>query len=203
MNKILAVILGVLTCLGGVCCMVLPTVTYSTVSIIFAITLVENAVGYFIIWNKERKQAKANGWLLVGAILSLVGGFVVSTNILAQFIVESAFLGIVAGYMVSMGVIAIIISFKIKKQINDNKWLGVLLSGILMIVAGIMSFLNPVILAISLGINMAVNIFLTGVGIITSAFAYDYKPDASIKKIKDELEDAKEVIKNKKEDDKK
>lgn len=201
MNKILGVILGVLMCIGGVFCLVNPAATYASISIIFAITLVESAIGYFFIWNAKRKLGQKDGWLLVGAILSLVAGIVIATNAAAQFIVDSAFLGVAAAYMLMMGIFSIVLAFKVKKAIKNSRWVALLVMGILFTICAILSFINPIALAISLGINMAINIIMSGVALIVASLALNNVPEDPKEKIKEEikerLEDKKEVIKEK------
>lgn len=177
MNKILGVILGVLMCIGGVFCLANPAATYASISAVFAITLVESAVGYFFIWNAKRKLGQKDGWLLFGAILSLVAGFVIASNAFAQFIVDSAFLGVAAAYMLMMGIFAIVLAFKVKKTIKNSKWIALLVMGILLTACAILSFINPIALAISLGINMAINIIMTGVSLIVASFTLNNVPE--------------------------
>lgn len=193
MKKVLGIVLGILMCIGGIYCMTSPAATYATVSMVFAIVLVENAIGYFFIWNEERKAGVADGWQLVSAILSLAGGIFLASNFAAQLVVDAALLGVIAGFMVAFGITRIIDSFKLKKVLKGNTWIVILISGILITIAGVVSFINPAALAITVGLNMGINIFLTGLTLIVFTFAVDYKKE----EIKENIKAAKKIIKEK------
>lgn len=193
MKKVLGIVLGILMCIGGIYCMTSPAATYATVSMVFAIVLVENAIGYFFIWNEERKAGMADGWQLVSAILSLAGGIFLASNFAAQLVVDAALLGVIAGFMVAFGITRIIDSFKLKKVLKGNTWIVILISGILITIAGVVSFINPAALAITVGLNMSINIFLTGLTLIVFTFAVDYKKE----EIKENIKAAKKIIKEK------
>ena len=193
MKKVLGIVLGILMSIGGIYCLTSPAATYATVSMVFAIVLVENAIGYFFIWNEERKVGISDGWQLVSAILSLVGGIFLASNFAAQLIVDAALLGVIAGFMVAFGITRIVDSFKLKKVITGNAWIFVLISGILITVAGVLSLINPAALAITIGVNMGINIFLTGIALIVLTFAVDYTKE----KIETDIQIAKKIIEEK------
>ena len=167
MKKAIGIVLGILMCIGGIYCLFAPVVTYSTVSIIMAITMIESAIGYFFIWNLGRKAGKANAWMLVQAIISLVAGILLLANDGLKIIMDTMILGMVSGYMIIVGVISIINAFKVKKVAEGKGWIALLITGILIVISGILSLINPIALAISLGIIMAMNIITTGINLIT------------------------------------
>lgn len=167
MKKAIGIVLGILMCIGGVYCLFAPVLTYSTVAIIMAITMIESSIGFFYIWNLGRKVGKPNTWMLVQAILSLVAGILLIANDSLKIVMDTMILGMVAGYMIIVGVISIINAFKVKKLTEGKDWIALLIMGILIVISGVLSLINPAALAISLGIMMAMNIITTGINLIT------------------------------------
>lgn len=167
MKRILGVILGILMCVGGFYCLLNPGLTFSSISTVFAITLIESAIGYFILWIEIKKKGGKSGLLIVNAILSLIGGIGLLTNVFAQIMFEGVLLNLIALFMLVGGVTQIIHAFDIKKKLPGKPWVLDLIGGILVVIAGILSISNPLTLGIALGIRMAINIFTIGISIIS------------------------------------
>lgn len=167
MKRILGIILGILMCVGGFYCLINPALTFSSLSTIFAITLIESAIGYFVLWLEIKKVGGKSGILIVNAILSLIGGIGLFTNIFAQIMFEGMLLNLIALFMLFGGISQIIHAFEIKKSLPGKPWIFDLIGGILVVVAGVLSISNPLTLGIAIGIRMAINIFTIGISVIS------------------------------------
>lgn len=185
MKRIIGVILGVLMCIGGFYCMLAPELTFGSLSTVFAITLLESAVAYFIIWLEMRKVGKKSGLLIVNAILALIGGIGLLTNVFAQIILEGMMLNMIAIFMTAGGISQIAHAFDIKRETPGKPWVWDLIAGILVVLSGIFSFINPLVLSIAIGINIAINIFTIGISLITvSLFVKIDEPKVKKEEIK-------------------
>lgn len=167
MKRILGIILGILMCVGGFYCMINPALTFSSLSTVFAITLIESAVAYFVLWLEVKKIGGKSGILIINAILSLIGGIGLLTNVFTQIMFEGMLLNLVALFMLMGGISQIIHAFEIKKILPGKPWILDLIGGILVTIAGVLCIVNPLILSIAVGITMATNIFTIGISIIT------------------------------------
>lgn len=171
MKKILGIILGVLICIGGFYCLFAPGLTFSSLSIIFAIVLIESAIAYFIMWIEVKKLGGKNGLMIFNAILCLIGGIGLLTNSFTQLVFDEMVLIIVAILMIAGGISRIAHSFDVKKYLPSAPWALELVCGILITIAGILSIVNPVILAGAIGIKMAINILTIGISLIALSFS--------------------------------
>lgn len=168
--KILGIILGILMCIGGVYCIAMPALTFGSLSTIFGIILIESAIAYFILWSEIKKRGGKSGLLFLNAILSLLLGISLLTNLLTKLVVENLILTIIAMYMIINGVVQIIDAVNTKKE--SKHWILSLIGGILIVFGGIFSIANPIVLELAIGINMAINIFVVGAGLIMVSLAY-------------------------------
>ena len=171
MKKVLGVILGVLMIAGGIFCLASPTTTYSAITICIGIAFIEAAIGYFILWRAIKRRNGKSGVLVFNFVISLIAGILLIVNSFAQFFMETFLLYFIASYMVVTGIIDIVNAFKLKKFLNGGIWVVLLISGILVTICGIMSFINPISLAIAIGVVIAVNIIVAGVNMIIISLA--------------------------------
>lgn len=171
MKKALGIILGVLMCIGGFYCLMAPGLAFSSLTVVFGITLIEAATAYFVFWLKTKDLPVNTTKLLINAILSLVAGIALLTNIFTQLFVETFILYIIAIVMTARGITQIAHSFDIKKVIPGSKWVLNLIYGILVTISGIMCIINPVALAITLGTIISINIFTSGISLIVLALS--------------------------------
>ena len=171
MRKVLGIILGVLMCIGGFYCMMAPGLAFSSLTVVFGITLIESAVAYFVFWLNVKDLKVNSSKLLINAILSLLAGIGLLTNIFTQLFVETFLIYMIAIVMTIRGIMQIAHSFDIKKVIPGTKWVLNLICGILVTISGIMCIVNPIVLAITVGIIIAINIFTSGIILIVLSFS--------------------------------
>lgn len=166
MKKVLGIILGVLMCIGGFYCLMAPGLAFSSLTVIFGITLIEAAIAYFVFWLKTKDLPVSTSKLLINAILSLIAGIALLTNIFTQLFVETVMVYMIAIVMTARGIMQIAHAFDIKKAIPGSNWVLNLICGILVTISGIMCIINPLALSLAIGIIIAINIFTSGISLI-------------------------------------
>ena len=172
MKKVLGIILGLLMMTGGFYCIKAPGITFLGLILVFGITLIESAVGYVVIWSVIKKAGGKNGLLIVNAILAFIVGFALLTDYFAQYVAEGMMLTMVAVVMILIGIEQINFAIKIKK-LNGNFviFLLMLIIGFFMALAGVASLINPIVLEMTIGTLIGIDIMLMGINLMFNTFA--------------------------------
>ena len=174
-RRILTFILGIIMIVDGVICLFNPEMTYMGVGYVAGIMMIMEGVGAIILWFEiKRLYNKANGWALAAAILSLVFGVLVVGNSAMQAALDMTILYFIAAWLVALGILSIVLSIRIKniRTENDTEYLGrhwwlMTITGVLMIICGIISFINPAGLMTTIGIQLGLAIIVAGANLIT------------------------------------
>lgn len=172
-----SVILGILLIIGGLFCIFSPVLTYSSLAWIIGFSMLINAIGDICAYSENKELGFADGWTLAGAIISILFAIILCVSNILQLAVIS-FIAIFVGIWVLVrGVMNIATAVKIHKyrktipeENRGHVWLVSLIMGILMAAIGVLSLFNPIIVALTIGILMGIEILLSGVRLLTSAF---------------------------------
>jgi len=174
--KVFAVILGALMIVCGIGCLFTPGMTYMMLGYVVGLSMVFDAIGRFVSWWQEKKAGEADGWMLAGAILSAVFGVLILNNTALQVGVDVFIAYYAAIWLVFGGIIDIVRAFKIRrlhKNFGTKKlgthWYILLILGILLCVFGILSLLNPIVIAATIGVFIGLGIISAGANMITAA----------------------------------
>lgn len=174
MKKFLVILMGVLMIIGGVYCLLTPVSTFLTTGYIIGVITFCDAIGNIVAWFESKKYAEISVWYLVDAIISLIFGVIIMLNIGMQFAVDMFVVYLVAAWVIIVGVSRIMMAVRIKKFINalpkffrNNKWVGILLFGILMVLFGILCMIKPILMSGVLGTFMALFIIFAGASLVT------------------------------------
>ena len=173
-GRVLTVIFGILMVIGGFYCLFTPAITYLSVGYAVGLIMVVDAVAGFINWNNLKQEGMGDGWMLFGAILSLVFGIFVLGSDVLQLGVDVFLVYYIATWLVVYGVVVIIRALRMKRLhrkyntavIGTRSGVSVLL-GILMIVFGVLSFMNPLVIAAAIGIFIGLGVIACGANLIT------------------------------------
>ena len=175
-GKVLSVIFGVLMIAGGFYCLFTPAATYLAIGYVVGFSMVLDAVIGFITWHDEKKEGNADTWMLVSAIFSAVFGFFILNSEVLQLSVDVFIAYYIAVWLVIRGILVIIRAAKIHrlhKNWNTKKigthWYIPLIIGILMVIFGVLSLLNPIIIETTIGIFIGFGIIVSGANLITVA----------------------------------
>ena len=173
-KKILITLLGLFTIAMGVYSMVTPIETYMSIGYIVGVSMIFEAIGSMNLYFEYKKYTDITGWYLVNAILSLIFGIIIILSLATQVMVDIVIAYMVAVWIIMLGIFRINIAVKLKKIYNTvnivgkNWWLALLL-GILMILFGVLSLINPTALMVAIGILMGLIIIIIGISILTYA----------------------------------
>jgi len=175
--RIVSFILGALLLIGGVYCLFTPIQTYATISWLIGLSMIVEGVGDIILWNEWRKQGQASGWMLAGAIVSIVLGVMLLGSFAAQVAIDVFIAYFIAIWLVIGGIARIVTALSIRKSqtahpalSSDQPSWGVLLAlGILNVILGVLCLFNPLAIMIGVGIMLGVSIVCVGGGLIALA----------------------------------
>jgi len=182
-TKVALIILGVLLIIGGVYCIFMPGATFATLAPLCGIAMIFDGIGNICSWNDARKAGQSDGWLLVGAIISLLAGIFMLTNIFVSLLVDAMLTYFIIFWLIVMGIIRIAAAFKIRKagQYVDERmvrhgysnpkagkgWGWVLAFGILMILVGVFGLVSPMIIVLTVGYIIGFCVIAAGFSMIS------------------------------------
>ena len=158
--SILSIILGVILIVGGVFCMFTPFATFLSAGFMIAIMLFM----YGIFGLVRFFQKEAGALELISSILAIIVGVIAIVRPGGALVIDGFVLNMVSAWLLVKGLINIIVSIQGRNEIKGWGW-GVAI-GVLSIVAGILSFLNPTITALTVGILMGLIFVENGIEMI-------------------------------------
>ncbi|MBO5567869.1 MAG: DUF308 domain-containing protein [Clostridia bacterium] len=176
--KIVSVILGILMIASGIYCLATPGITFLAVGWIIGFNMIADAIGNIITWKDRKEEGMADGWTLAGAIVSLIFGIVLLGSNAMQLSVDLFVAYMAAIWLIVIGILRLIRSSRLHQfhktfdtKIIARRWWVVMLNGILLIVLGILSMMNPSITAFAIGTMIGLNVLFAGINLISTACA--------------------------------
>ena len=172
--KVLYVIFGILIIIGGIYCVFNPGLTYSTIGYVVGLSMVCDAIVRFVDWSQMRKVGAADGWMLAGAILSIVFGFYILNNAALQLGIDAFLAYFIAAWLFIQGIITMVRAGKLHKvnrafKVVGNRWYLPMLWGLLMSLFGILCMFKPLIMVSTVGVFIGLGIISVGANMITLA----------------------------------
>lgn len=171
--KAITIILGAIMLVGGVYCMIAPIETYSTLSWLIGAAMIVEGVGSALSWSERRRYGLADGWTLVGAIVSIVLGVFLLGSYAAQYAVDLFIAYIIAIWLVIGGVTRIAASIGIRNYQNQMglgpapiNWVALLCLGILIVILGVLCIFNPTSVMVGVGFLLGLAIVFVGTGLL-------------------------------------
>lgn len=173
---VIVIVMGVLMVASGVYCIAVPGLTFLALGWVIGFNMILDAVGNICTWGGRRELGLADGWTLAGAIASLCFGIILIVSETMQLAVELFVAYTAALWLLLIGLFRIVRSshlHRIHKEFDTRvmarNWWVVMLTGILMVIVGVMSFMNPAIAAVAIGTMVGVSIFFAGVNLLATA----------------------------------
>lgn len=161
--SIFMIILGIIMVLGGTACMVTPIAATFGVMYFFMILLFVIGIALII---KSIAYKRFGVDFFFGILTVILGAFIVfSPNV--TFVTETLLLYIMAGWLVVRGIIGIVDSIMTRKLVSGGVFAFSLIVSILVVCAGVYSFIHPMVLAVSLGILASCFFIVEGIDMIT------------------------------------
>ena len=174
--KVLGFIFGILVIVCGICCLFSPAMASLNIGYAIGLSMIIDAIGRFAEWGQEKRAGDSDGWMLVGAILSIVLGFFILNSVALQLSLDVFIYYYVSIWFVVHGIIAIIRAAKIRRLHKnwDTKMLGThwylpLIIGILNCVFGVLCVIKPIRAATFIGIFIGLGIITMGANMISAA----------------------------------
>ena len=157
---ILSIILGIILIIGGVCCMFTPFANFLASGYIIAMmAFVYGIFGVVRFFQKESGVLE-----LISSILAILVGVIAIIRPGSTLVLDSFVLNLVSAWLLVKGVINIVVSIQGRDEIKGWGW-GIV-AGVLSIVAGVLSFMHPVITALTVGILMGLMFVENGIDMI-------------------------------------
>ena len=173
-RRIISLIMGIFMIFTGLICVATPRMTYSTIAWVLGFSMLIESIANIASWDERKTLGFANGWDLVGAIISLILSIILISSNAMQIAVDTFLLILAACWMLIIGCIRIVTAFKVKKlhdelntMILGKKWYLALIAGILMVLLGILCLIHPEALAITIGVYIGIEIIVAGCELIT------------------------------------
>ncbi|MBR1598858.1 MAG: DUF308 domain-containing protein [Lachnospiraceae bacterium] len=174
--KICSVVIGILMIVTGLYCIFNPGITYLSIGYAIGISMILDAFGRFYAWWQLKKEGQADGWMLVGSILSAVFGIILITDAAAQLSVDVFIAYMAAAWILIHAVITVIRALNARKLhktletrfVGKHWWLGMVI-GILMCIFAILSLMNPGVIMASIGIFIGLGVITAGANMIMLA----------------------------------
>ena len=175
-GRVLTFILGVGTIIAGTYCLFAPDLSNLVLVYFIGIVMIVDAIIKFISWFSLREEIGSDAVLLFSAIISLILGVLLVADGFAQWMLDVIIVYATSAWVIVSGLLRIVRSFMIKdmkggkavKAMAKNWWI-MLVFGIVLVALGIFMLLNPMTVAIAIGILVALAIIFVGANLLTFA----------------------------------
>ena len=156
----LSIVLGIILIIGGVCCMFTPFATFLSAGMMIAMMMfIYGITGVVRFFQKDCGVLE-----LISSILAIIVGVIAFVRPGGALVIDGFVLNMVSAWLLVKGLINIIISIQARNEIKGWGW-GVAI-GVLSIVAGVLSFMHPMITALTVGILMGLMFVENGIDMI-------------------------------------
>lgn len=171
--KIIAIIVGILLTAAGIFFFVSPGQGFFTLVLILGIVMIVDGVSNIVRFIENKGRGHSDIWSLLGAILSLIAGIILVTNHFSRFFVGRTILIILAIWILARGV------FQIFVAISAGRFAGsmgaassvMLVVGLLMVVAGIIFIINPLLLEGIISVVVSLILIFGGVSLVAAGIS--------------------------------
>ena len=163
---ILFIILGILLISGGFSCIFTPLLTYMSVGYYVVIMIsVFSIVGII-----KAIVEKRFGVSFVFDILSPILGIVMLSFPESLLFAEGVMLMMTSIWFVIMGIVTIFNAVSFTRELGSKVWILQLIFGILTVIIGISSLIEPLRMAVTLGVLIGIFFIETGFTLMFSGF---------------------------------
>ncbi|MBR0405378.1 MAG: DUF308 domain-containing protein [Eggerthellaceae bacterium] len=171
--KAITIVMGAMMLVGGVYCMFAPIETYSALSWLIGAAMIVEGVGSALSWSERRRFGLADGWTLIGAIVSIALGVFLLGSYAAQYAVDLFIAYIIAIWLVIGGITRIAAAIGIRNYQNQMgagptavNWVALLGLGVLIVILGVLCIFNPTSVMASVGFLLGLAIVFVGAGLV-------------------------------------
>lgn len=156
---------GVLLMIAGVLCMIWEEAALASLAAILGVVMLVSGVVDIFIFCGAKNRMYGAGWFLMDGILTVILAlFILFNQVFTMLTLPFVF----SMWLVCTGITRFVNSFDLQRAgVRGWGWFTVL--GLLLIAAGVISFLDPVAGAVALGAVLGVTLILEGVASILRA----------------------------------
>ncbi len=166
--SVFMIIMGIIMVICGIACVATPILTTFSLMHFFMILLFVTGVTLLI-----ESIMRRNVLDLILAILALIaGGFIVFSPSMS-FVTETILLYIMAGWFLIRGIFGLVNVIRMRKEIGGGMFVLGLIVSILVIIAGVYSFVHPVLFAGALGIMASCYFIVEGIDLIVAGCIFN------------------------------
>ncbi len=167
--RILTLILGVLTIIGGTYSFLSPAATFLGLGWLVGFISVVNGINNIIYYFISRKEDSASIWVLIGGVFATLMGALILGNQVVYVLTDLFIIYAFATWLTLAGFLQIGFAFTQKK--NGQRWVGMLVLAIITIGLGIYSFIHPLFSALTVGMLMGFWIISQGINLVGFALS--------------------------------
>lgn len=166
--SVFMIIMGIIMVICGIACVATPILTTFSLMHFFMILLFVTGVTLLI-----ESIMRRNVLDLILAILALIaGGFIVFSPSMS-FVTETILLYIMAGWFLIRGIFGLVNVIRMRKEIGGGMFVLGLIVSILVIIAGVYSFIHPVLFAGALGMMASCYFIVEGIDLIVAGCIFN------------------------------
>lgn len=166
--KILAVILGFLMIGTGITCINVPAATATLPGLFLGIVMIVEGIGNLIAWINTKREGNSDGLLFWAGVFSFLLGAFLLGNDLLKLEVSVTLTTFLAIWMIVIGILRIVDAFRIRKE--SAGWVGLLIIGILLLILGVLCFIDPITALLAMGVMLGISVIMNGIDLIATAF---------------------------------
>lgn len=171
--KWIGVILGVLMVIMGLYGTFRPVVFFASLGWLIGVAVLASGIDGFAAWWTNRKTGTVSIWDMLAAILSIVFGVVLITNVWGRLLTDEVLLVLFGVWIAIAGALRIY-----NAVVHKPKWWGLLLVlGVALIIIALISLAHPLMTALSIGLCVAINFLVQGINLIFSSLAAEVPPE--------------------------
>lgn len=157
---------GIFLLFAGVWCYANPGATFLSIAFVLGAAMIFSGVSSLaaFIFDHKMKTGDVTLWRLAEGFITLILGFVVSSNQLVTDAMVPVFFGM---WILFSGTLRVLASFTLKRA-GITTWKWGLTGGVVSIIAGIFAFLHPIVAAFEVVLIIGTFFMLQGINIITA-----------------------------------
>lgn len=165
LSRILWVIAGVLLLIAGVICIADPSVVLVAMPLYLGISMMISGIVDIVIFAKGNRYMSGSGWFLADGILTvLLSLFILFHQTFTMLSIPYIF----GMWLLFSGISKFVNSFELKRmEVRGWGWFTAM--GVLLAIAGILSFWNPVLELVTMGVLVGVLLIFQGTASILRA----------------------------------
>lgn len=158
--RLLIIVSGIMLVLTGLFCFANPGETFLALAFILGVAMILSSVIQIIsYWWGRSNRKDNNGWIFTEAIITLIMGILVLTELIAA---DAAVPMVFGMWVMFSGVLRVVVATMINPSNKKSNFISTLIVGLLCAVGGLYAFLNPVMANVPIAVLLGILFLLQG-----------------------------------------